>query len=810
MQRNIPIINENFDLQIFLQIARKSIWFCVLIMIFAFIGAFLYLRYTPPLYQSSSILQINEENQTKKILQIADYDQYDLSNKLELLRSKEFLKRTFNKLPLSVKYYNQGTFLSTEMYRSAPFKVDVKVNNSALYEIPVYIDFKSDSTYKIQYRYKQRFFEGDFQCGKWAALEGIDVKVEVLDYLPIKENSELLKPIEMFFVVKNPQTLLEENLKNLTIEILNASAKTILITFKNHNAQKTAEVVNTIAEEYIKYDIEKKRESSQNILNFIEEQLRIVYSNLDKTERNLHDFRKENRINENVKAIEPFPIFTTKINEFQNEIMNIEFELVTLKRISDLLDKDQNINIYEFIALLSGTKSESILVSILNNIQSILNQREQLLSDVTSNNLKIKTVEKQLENQKKLLKEFLGATISRLSSQKDDYKHKIEEYEKNLFTESTFKEVEYSKLQRLYTINEGFYHKLIEKKAEYMISQAGFVSQNEILEKSTSSNIPISPKPNQIYVVAFMISLLVCVMIIIVRYLFYDVITSISNIQPYTDVPVIGLVPKYKRKIPVSQLLVNLKPNSMFSESFRAIRSNLEFISNQPGTKIIAVSSTISGEGKTFIAINLAGILALTGKKVLLLDSDLRKPRVHLGFDTENKIGVSTILIGNNTLAECIHPSGLKNFDFVTSGTIPPNPNELILGEEMTKLLEQAKSMYDIIIIDTPPIGIVTDALTHFQAADYPLYVMKADVSKRSFIQNINNLAKTKNLHHLSIILNCIDFQGSKYGYGYKSRGYGYGYGHGYYGYGYYDEEKYKPLPWYKRIFGQGLKNHND
>ncbi len=228
--------------------------------------------------------------------------------------------------------------------------------------------------------------------------------------------------------------------------------------------------------------------------------------------------------------------------------------------------------------------------------------------------------------------------------------------------------------------------------------------------------------------------------------------------------------------------MVDKKLNSVFTESFRTIRSNLQFISHGAETKIITVSSTISGEGKTFVAINLAGILAVSGKKVIILDLDLRKPRIHLGFDVPNTKGVSTILIGKDSVKDCTRKASLENFHYITSGPVPPNPAELANSKQMDDLVAELEEDYDVIIIDTPPVGIVTDALSNLQRANYPIYVMKANVSKRHFIENINHLINNKNMDNLTIVLNGIDIQKRRYG-SYGSYGYGYGYG-------YYQEEE--------------------
>ena len=218
----------------------------------------------------------------------------------------------------------------------------------------------------------------------------------------------------------------------------------------------------------------------------------------------------------------------------------------------------------------------------------------------------------------------------------------------------------------------------------------------------------------------------------------------------------------------------------------------MQFLSNKKSAKIIAITSTISGEGKTFIALNLAGIIAFSGKKVVVLDLDMRKPKLHLGFGAENNNGMSTLLIEKDSLDNCIRHSDLDGLDFITAGPIPPNPSELIINGVLDVLIEELKKDYDMIVIDNPPVGLVTDGIPIIQKADYPIYIFKANYSKKNFIQNVDRIINENNVPNLSIILNSVDIENKGYGYNY---GYGYGYGYGYdygsssaYG-GYYTDE---------------------
>lgn len=258
---------------------------------------------------------------------------------------------------------------------------------------------------------------------------------------------------------------------------------------------------------------------------------------------------------------------------------------------------------------------------------------------------------------------------------------------------------------------------------------------------------------------------------------------------------VLGGIPNYKKEMPVSQLIVNQNPKSLIAESFRNVRSNLQFISSAEGPKIIAITSTISDEGKTFISINIGGIFAFSGKKVIILDMDMRKPKIHVGFGVDNTKGMSSILIKTENYKNCINKSLLENLDFITAGPIPPNPSELILNGNINELLESLKKEYDYVIIDNPPIGLVTDGLSLMQKADYPIYVFRADYSKRIFVKNAEKLYYTNKIKNLCVVINGVNINKSYYG-----KGYNYGYNSSYTN-DYYVDDTQEQSGVFKRFF---------
>ncbi|MFN5909768.1 MAG: polysaccharide biosynthesis tyrosine autokinase, partial [Bacteroidota bacterium] len=279
-----------------------------------------------------------------------------------------------------------------------------------------------------------------------------------------------------------------------------------------------------------------------------------------------------------------------------------------------------------------------------------------------------------------------------------------------------------------------------------------------------------------IYTTFIMFGLVLGLAIMFFRYLTFNEINMIDDLQRLLPdkATILGGVPMHKSEMEFSQLVVGESPKSMMAESLRKIRTNLSYIN--PNYKTIAISSSVSGEGKTFVALNLAGIIALSGKRTILLDLDLRKPKIHLGLNADNTKGMSGLIVGQYELEDCIQHSTLENLDFITAGPVPPNPSELLLSDNFVKLVEELKRSYQVIVIDNPPIGLVSDGIKNLTEADIPIYVFKSHYSKRVFAHRLRELFEMQKLERLNVILNGLRVtRFSSYGYGH------YGYGYGYY-----------------------------
>ena len=546
-QKKIPIINDTFDPITFFNLLKKSLWIILLIIGLSIVGSLLKIRYTSPLYEAKTIIQLSEENQTSKVLQIDNIyeDNKKLSKTIALLRSKEFLKKAFSRLPLNIRYFVQGAFLSDEYYKNSPYKIKYRIKNSALYGVPIYIYFDDNQTYTIKYSLNDKTVKQTGNVNTWNKYDNIDIKPIIENFETIKNMYANEKQNEYFFKIYNNSQIYAEHKNTLNITILNRNSNTLQIICKNNNASQAADITNTIAAEFQRFDIEKKKAGIKNILNFINVQLKNVYHALDTTENKLQKFKKQNNIpNENIIK-NPFPILTSKVEEFNEQITKLDFEILTLKNIKKQISEQENLNIYELLAMMAGTRSQDILSKILSNLQHLIDKRATLLNDVTSNNLQIKVIDKQIENQRGLIEDFINNNINRLSEKKTEYTKRQKEYEQKMFSGDSYNKLEYARLMRLRSINEGFYNQLIQKKAEYLISEAGYVSKTVILEVANSNLPSISPNKNQIILIGIILGIIISLLFIFIRYLMFNEITSISTIESYTKAPIIGMIPIY-------------------------------------------------------------------------------------------------------------------------------------------------------------------------------------------------------------------------------------------------------------------------
>lgn len=798
-KERITNFSQEFELGLFLYIGRKSLPWILGILLLAGIGSYLYLRYTIPIYESSVLLQLGEEDRAKQLLNVNNVYEEDekLSADLEVLRSNFLLKRALKRLPLRVRYFAEGNFLTNEHYVRSPYRVRIlSISDSSLIGEKIGIEAREDDKVQLSYSTPEGEFEQSFSTRKPVETPHFRIRFRKFEGEKLLENQG---ESDHFFSFTSNAGLAEDLQNNLNVEVSNSQAKTIKISYRGPNKVMTRDVAMAMAREYIDYDLERKKKSSKKTLEFIETQLDTVRESLQSSEIRLQRFKKEHEIREGEEISD---VHTQRLAELEDKVVGLELKENMLEEVRKAMDQDvDQLEVDRLIPMISGSElSNTSLTRMVRSLQDLLVEREESRFQMTEKNAGIASIEHQIRIQKRMVKESVGSILEKTRDRRKKLEEKIRDYEERYF-DLPEQKIEFARLQRVFKINEKYYTLLLEKKTEHSISQAGFVPQNEILEKAKVPKRPLRPRPRLTVVTFLLFGLVISFLLVVLRYLLHDQITSLNEITRMTQasVGILGIIPRYKKPVPQNQLLVDQNPKSLIAESFRGVRSNLQFMSEEEGSSLAGVTSTVSGEGKTFFAINLAGIYALMGKKVLLLDLDMRKPKIHEGFGLSNEKGMSTVLIGRDQVEEALHESQLDKLHVLPAGPAPPNPSELILSERMDEVLEQLGKEYDLIVVDTPPVGLVTDGLEIIKRADLPIYLFRAEFSKKRFVQNVDRLINENGIRKLSVVLNGVDPERGVYGYDY---GYGYGYGYAYgYGDDYYNEDKGRRRSWFKRLF---------
>ena len=789
---------EEFDFKLFLNIVKKNIKYILIFFVLVFISTFIYLRYTQPVYEAKCLVQINNDNKADKLFEKKSFYDDDLYRKIEVMQSPVFIHRVLSKLPVDVSVFIKGKVLNYEMYKTYPFEIQYELLDSSINTISIELKVKNDHFVinKVQGEEVNILFKFH---------EPVSLPLVRFIFSPKSES------ISSFFNShENEGYILQFNnidqlslvySKKINITVVNDIAKTISISLKDNNPQKATDIVNQVSKEFSDFEIEYQKNSSINISEFIERQLSEVEKNLNEA-RDSMNLNKASQIDTSINK----GVLHTRIYEIDNLISKNEIEIESLEQFDNSFTSNKN-DIISLLAIINGTESQTFLSPYLQSLKDLEIRKQDLLMRVTENSTAIESIKSQIDFQRKIIKESTLGLINKYKKSNSRLLAEKNSIIQKLSIPTPLESSQQSNRERFYSVNEKFYNQLIEKRIEYSIAQAGFVSQLIVLQPAQVNNTPVAPNKTIIWLGVLIFFLLTSIAFLIIRYILYDEIVSLRDVKKLTKIPILGVVPKYKSHIPASQLIVDTRPRSLLAESLRAIRTNLQFIKNVPNSKVIAISSTVSGEGKTFVAINLAGVLAFNNKKVIVLDFDLRKPKIHIGFNTDNDKGISTILLSIDDPDSCICQSNIPNLHFITAGPVPINPSELILSENTDKLLDYLKTKYDYIILDTPPIGLVSDAMKPLQNADFPIYVVRANYSKRSYIYNVDKLYNENNLRYLSIILNNVDPSITGAG---KSKGYTYGYGYGY-GYdnskhGYYDSEDVVKTSKIKKFFNKIFK----
>lgn len=732
-------------------VKANRIWILLIFVIFN-AGAYLIVRYSKDVYESHSELKLDIKSDATELgfkPFIEDQNLNIISGEIELIQSRLFLSRLLDSIKLDVSYFNSGEILNYEFFGHTPFVVSYQISDPSFYNKPIYFD-ETDEGYALQVGENGPSLRGRY-----------DVPVEANGLkLTISKNPNFLEfqNLDCFFIINSKEVLLDYLLKNLSVEPLNFNANTIRILFKDHNPVKASTIVNKIDSLYLNYSNEQKNLANKQKIDWLHNELNQIESKMSEFENYFEDFVLTNKTNNLDKSLEET---IKQINQIDSQRFVLSKRLTSLGTLIDNLISNESflvntatsqfpISIVEKLKLLEESKAELENVKLSYNEQTFaVQQRES----------QIKNIKEQLINELHELKKIWLENLKELNVRKNRLESK--------FSIMPNQNTEFNKNQRFYNLYEQFYLSLMQSKSEFEIAKAGSTPDFKILSPASFSGRPISPNKPMIAGIGLVASLIANLFFIGILYLLNNKINTVHDLDVIQNIPLLGVVP-FSNDFDNGDIHIMNHPKSMVSEAFRTLRTNLDFIAGSTHLSTIAISSTVSGEGKSYVAMNLGAVMALSKKKVILLDLDLRKSKAALPDNLKNsQQGISTILIRKNSWEECLVHTKLENLDYIPAGPHPPNPSELLLNGEFALLIENLKKQYDYILMDTPPVGLVTDGIMAMKRADVCIYIARANYSKKEFLSNLKRIVTINKFTNITTVLNALPSKKSTYGYGY-------------------------------------------
>lgn len=779
MSQNLQTQNKNFEL--FISYLTKGVKFWYIPLLFILIGgaiAFYKVRYFVPQFEASGRILVKDEYSSwgqeyfVKGLELVS-SRNRLVNEIGIIKSFPLMERVTSKSPyFHISYYDIGNVKTIEIYKGSPFQIDIdSIKDYRIVGKRFFIKFDNAQNFYLsedkeqnESSWRKLNFNTHFN------LQGIKVKIVL--------NNKAIIPEKLYaFVVNTPADIANILQKRIIVKPEDKESSVLILSISGYNSQKQIDLINTLIKEYIQYGLDKSNEIVYNTSAFIDGQLKVVLDSLISNEARLEYFKKN--INADKIQLKYNDEIIPKVYDLEKDRIMLEYKKNYYEyTINYLKNHDDSKGIV--IPTVADVSINDVLFKTLSNLMELYTERERLKTEVKESNIIISNIEKQINVAKLVLIDNLRTRLDKVNFELQQINQQIKNYDNKLIqipsAERTLVNIE-----RTYRLYNDLYNYLLQKRAETSLAAASNVSKVEVLDWANNyrlNNLGINSSAE--YRNNIIIALLLSFGIIFLLIYFNQKVQDKTDLEKFTQIPVVGIIGHNSKG---NSLVALNNPKSVITESYRSLKTNISFMSEGKENLVVMLTSSVSGEGKSFTATNLASVYAMSGKKTVLVGADLRKPRLFQDFGLNNHKGLSNLLIHKATLNEVIQDTGFENLFLISSGPIPPNPAELLAGKNFLNLLEELKKQFEVVIIDTPPFGLVTDAVLLSKYADITLYIVRHNFTHVKQLEAINEYYINKKIGHLGLVIN--DYKASKIGYGKYSYGYSYGYG-----YGYYEEDK--------------------
>ena len=763
------------------------------------IAAWVYLYMSTPVYNISATVLIKDDKKGGSAGMLSGLESLGLDgmvsssqnidNEIEVLRSKTIVKEVVEDLGLYISYTDEDEFPSRNMYKTSPVQVSLTPQEADLLEEPMIVEMalqpqgSMDVNVKIAGNKYQKHFEklpAVFPTDKGTLAFFLTPDSVLSSKRTLEETTDSEKTTRnITATINKPLAVAKWCCKNMTIEPTSKTTSVAVISLKNSNVERGKDFINKLLEMYNINTNNDKNEVAQKTAEFINERISIISKELGSTEKDLESFKRGAGITDLTSDAQ---IALTGSAEYEKKRVENQTQINLLQDLQKYMQNEA----YEVLPSNIGLQDVNLAAAI-NRYNEVLVERKRLLRTSTENNPTIINLDTSISAMKENVQVSLDRVLRGLFITKADLDREASRYSRRI-SEAPGQEREFVSIARQQEIKAGLYLMLLQKREENAITLAATANNAKIIDDAIADDAPVSPRGRITYLIALILGVGIPVGVIYLLELTKFKIEGRADVEKLTIAPIVGDIPLTDEKQGAIAVFEN--QNNLMSETFRNVRTNLQFMLGND-KKVILVTSTVSGEGKSFISGNLAISLSLLGKKVVIVGLDIRKPGLNKVFNISKKEQGITQYLANpeKNLMDLVQPSDVsKNLYILPGGTVPPNPTELLARDGLDKAIETLKKNFDYVILDTAPVGMVTDTLLIGRVADLSVYVCRADYTRKNEYTLINELIDGNKLPNLCTVINGLDLKKRKYGYyyGYGKYGKYYGYGKRYgYGYGY-------------------------
>ncbi|EOZ98790.1 Tyrosine-protein kinase Wzc [Indibacter alkaliphilus LW1] len=751
----------------------------------ALVIVFLFHRYSVEEYEVRGSILIKQKNTPE--VRILDRSNIfsganNLENDILLLTSKNLASEALSKLHFDVSYFASTNIKEIELYDKSPIKVDVDWNFPQGGSGVIHFTLVSENEFiltneergffdflsaKASGPFDDQLLNKTYRFGEEIVTDKSKFTVHKLKYM--REGEKL------FFIVHHPSDVLETYQRSIAVRPINSYGTVLQVSTISRVVEKGRDYVNALMDSYLDYDLKEKNRITENTLAFLDLQMSVLEDSLRVVENRMLNFKVDNKL---MDVSSEFGGVLGNIQRLDDLVQDIDFELSYYKSLQGYL-VNKGADYSEILAPSVVGLSDGALNSMISALVTASMDRRKLLAIVNDNHPNVKQLDEQIDKLRENIFENINNLVANTEKRKAEVNKKLAELDKE-FAKLPQTESSYANIFRQYRLRENLYNYLLEKRAEAGIAKASNVSDNSVLDYARRGSLVFPQKP-QNYGMAVGLGFFIPLAFLLLYHYLNNRIMDQIQLRNSIRIPLLGTI-GYSTKD--TNMIVAEHPKSMVSESFRSLRSGLFYLASEKKCKRILVTSSVSGEGKTFVSLNLAAAIALSGKKTCLLGMDLRKPKISDYVGIDNKTGLSSYLVGKAEKEDIVLPTQYENLYIVPSGPIPPNPAELLLKDKMGEFLDYLENDFEVVLMDTPPIGLVSETMDLLRFSDVNLYIVRQDYTHKKYLLMVNDLYANDQIRNFYAVFNGLRSGGDIYDFG----GYNYGYG---YNYSYMRKNKY-------------------